>query len=56
MPRRAEPPSQTWRAFLDDHVGELVSIDFFTVATATIRDRVAAMDIEKVVIAPKSPW
>src|SRR4030095_6107022 len=31
MPRRVKPPSQTWRAFLDNHVGELVSMDFFTV-------------------------
>jgi putative transposase len=37
MPRRRKPPSQTWRAFLDNHVGELVSIDFFTVPTATFR-------------------
>jgi hypothetical protein len=31
------PPSQTWRTFLKNHVGELVSIDFFTVPTATLR-------------------
>jgi len=37
MPRRRKPPSQTWRTFLDNHVGELVSIDFFTVPTATFR-------------------
>ncbi len=30
-PRR--PPSQTWRTFLDSHVKDLVSIDFFTVPT-----------------------
>ena len=30
-------PSQTWRAFLTNHVGTLVSVDFFTVATATFR-------------------
>lgn len=34
MPKRRKPPSQTWRTFLDNHVGELVSIDFFTVPTA----------------------
>jgi transposase InsO family protein len=115
MPRRTKPPSQTWRAFLDNHVGDLVSMDFFTVPTATFRvlfvlvvlahdrrrifhfnvtdhptadwtsqqlveafgdgnpprflirdrdgvygstfrDRVAAMDIQEVVIAPPSPW
>jgi putative transposase len=37
MPRRRKPPSQTWRAFLDNHVGDLVSIDFLTVPTATFR-------------------
>jgi putative transposase len=37
MPRRRAPPSQTWRSFLDNHVKELVSIDFFTVPTATFR-------------------
>lgn len=37
MPKRQKPPSQTWRAFLDNHIGELVSIDFFTVPTATFR-------------------
>ena len=31
------PPSQTWRTFLKNHVRELVSIDFFTVPTATFR-------------------
>ena len=36
MPRRRKPPSQTWRAFLDNHVGDLVSIDFFTVPTAAV--------------------
>jgi putative transposase len=37
MPRRRKPPSQTWRAFLDNHIGDLVSMDFFTVPTATFR-------------------
>jgi putative transposase len=31
--RRRMPPSQTWRTFLANHVGTLVSIDFFTVPT-----------------------
>jgi len=35
MVRRRKPPSQTWRTFLDNHVNELVSVDFFTVPTAT---------------------
>ena len=37
MIRHRKPPSQTWRIFLDNHVKELVSIDFFTVPTATFR-------------------
>lgn len=37
MPRTRKPPSQKWRAFLDNHIEELVSIDFFTVPTATFR-------------------
>jgi putative transposase len=35
--RRRKPPSQTWRTFLDNHLGSLASIDFFTVPTATFR-------------------
>ena len=37
MPKRRKPPSQSWRAFLANHVNELISIDFFTVPTATFR-------------------
>ena len=37
MPKRRKPPSQTWRAFLNNHVLDLVSMDFFTVPTATFR-------------------
>ena len=37
MPKRRKPPTQTWRAFLENHVNQLVSIDFFTVPTATFR-------------------
>jgi hypothetical protein len=33
MPRRKKPPSPTWRAFLDNHLKDLVSVDFFTVPT-----------------------
>ena len=31
--RPRKPPSPTWRAFLANHVEELVSLDFFTVST-----------------------
>ena len=33
MVRRRNPPSQTWRTFLENHVKTTVSIDFFTVPT-----------------------
>jgi hypothetical protein len=33
MPRHRNSPSQTWRTFLENHVQDLVSIDFFTVPT-----------------------
>jgi transposase InsO family protein len=36
-PKLRRPPSQTWRTFLDNYVGMLESIDFFTVPTATFR-------------------
>src|SRR5260370_1414196 len=37
MPRRPKTPSQTWRTFLENHVADLVSVDFFVVPTATFR-------------------
>ena len=37
MPKRLTPPSPTWKAFLNNHIQDLVSIDFFTVPTATFR-------------------
>jgi hypothetical protein len=37
MPKTRKPPSQTWRAFLNNHVEQMVSIDFFTVPTVTFR-------------------
>src|SRR2546428_10447448 len=37
MPRRPTPPSQTWRTFLQNHLADLVSVDFFVVPTATFR-------------------
>src|SRR5437762_2566897 len=33
MDRHRKPPSQTWRTFLENHVQNLVSADFFTVPT-----------------------
>lgn len=31
------PPSQTWKTFLQNHVGEIVATDFFTVPTVSLR-------------------
>jgi transposase InsO family protein len=35
MGRRRPPPSQTWRTFLRNHVGQIVAADFFVVPTVT---------------------
>lgn len=35
--RRRQPPSQTWRTFLRNHIGQVVAADFFVVPTATYR-------------------
>ena len=115
MIRHRKPPSQSWRAFLDNNLKQLVSIDFFVVPTITFKvlfvfvilsherrrvmhfnvtanptaewtalqivnafpydtapryllrdcdkiygeyfsDRIAAMEIKEVQIAPRSPW
>ena len=37
LPRRRKPPSQTWRSFLENHVGSLVSVDFFVVPTVVFQ-------------------
>ncbi len=37
MPRRRKPPSPTWRAFLENHLKDLVALDFFVVPTAHFR-------------------
>jgi len=34
-PRVRKPPSPTWKAFLNNHVADIVACDFFTVPTAT---------------------
>ena len=37
MVRHRRPPSQTWRTFLENHIKQLVSVDFFTVPTVSFR-------------------
>ena len=31
------PPSQTWKTFLQNHIGEIIAVDFFTVPTVGLR-------------------
>jgi len=33
----AQPPSQTWRTFLQNHIGAIAALDFFTVPTLMCR-------------------
>src|SRR6266849_9973043 len=37
MVHQRKPPSQTWRTFLDNHVQQLVAIDFLVVPTVSFR-------------------
>jgi transposase InsO family protein len=37
MPRRHTPPSQPWRTFLANHVGQIMAADFFVVPTVPYR-------------------
>jgi putative transposase len=37
MERWRQPPSQTWRTFLHNHIDQVVAADFFVVPTATYR-------------------
>jgi putative transposase len=37
MVRRHQSPSQTWRSFLRNHLGQIMAADFFVVPTATCR-------------------
>ena len=37
MVRQRKPPSQTWRTFLENHVRQLVAIDFLVVPTLSFR-------------------
>src|SRR5215472_4306867 len=35
--RLRRPPGQTWKTFLHNHLGQMVSVDFFTVPTISLR-------------------
>jgi hypothetical protein len=45
-PRIRKPPSPTWKAFVKNHVKELVSCDFFTVPTVTYKGRVPIIPVD----------
>jgi hypothetical protein len=36
-PRAPKPPSQTWRAFLKNHMHNTCAMDFFVIPTATFK-------------------
>jgi hypothetical protein len=35
--RHPRPPSQTWRTFLENHIGSLVSVEFFVIPTGMFK-------------------
>ncbi|MBD3220316.1 DDE-type integrase/transposase/recombinase [bacterium] len=37
MVRQPGPPSQTWKTFIQNHLGEIAAIDFFTVPSITFK-------------------
>jgi hypothetical protein len=37
MVRCRQPPSQTWKTFLKNHIGQIQAADFFVVPTVTFR-------------------
>jgi transposase InsO family protein len=37
MNRSCKPPSQSWRTFLKNHIGDIVAVDLFVVATVSFR-------------------
>jgi hypothetical protein len=37
MVRQRKPPSQTWRTFLENHIKQVVSIDFLVVSSVSFR-------------------
>jgi len=62
---RPRPPSQTWRSFLENQLGDIAALDFFVVPTATFRvlyvllimrhDRRRILHIN-VTTAPNAAW
>ena len=52
----ARAPSPTWRAFLNNHVKVLVSIDFFTVPTVTFRILFVFVALSRLDELPSCPF
>jgi putative transposase len=51
MVRCRQPTSQTWRTFLQNHVSQLVSIDFFTVPTVRLQVLNVFLVLSMIVVA-----
>jgi len=45
MVRRRQPPSQTWRTFLGNHIGQVMAADFFVVVPAEKPVLITAVDV-----------
>ena len=45
--RHRNPPSQTWRTFLDNHLTDIVATDFFTVPTAAYNAAAAKVNTKQ---------
>jgi transposase InsO family protein len=65
MVRQPKPPSQNWRTFLKNHVGQIAAIDFFTVPTVTFRVLYVFLVLQhdrrrvvhfNVTTSPMAPW
>jgi hypothetical protein len=59
MVRQRKPPSQTWQTFLNNHIKDLVAVDFFTVPTVSFRVLYVFVVLAHemgVLTAPRSPW
>jgi hypothetical protein len=51
MVRCRKPPSQTWRTFLENHISQMVSIDFFTVPTIRFQVLYVFLVLPPIVVA-----
>jgi hypothetical protein len=47
MGRRRKPPSQTWRTFLRNHIGQIVAADFFDDALSFVLQSLTHLSLNK---------